>query len=105
MLKGDLKNLKNNHSCPYLKKQNPITSITLEEKVRPDFSQLASRWPSAFVARDSIREFSGGMITPGYLANLDSLGDGPAGKVRCGRKIAYPVTEVVKWLEKRSEVV
>ena len=84
--------------------KNPTTSNTSEDKIEPDFSEMAVKWPSAFVARDKSEEFTGGMIKPRYLANLDSVGKGPPGKVRCGRKIAYPVTEFVKWLESRSEV-
>ena len=70
------------------------------------FSELAEKWPSAWVARTEIRKFTGGMIGEKYLANLDSAGLGPKGRVRIGgRKIAYPVQAVVSWLESRSEVV
>jgi len=66
---------------------------------------MASRWPSSVVARTEIERFTGGVIREKYLANLDSAGKGPAGRVRVGRKIAYPVAEVVKWLESRSRAV
>ena len=69
------------------------------------FSEMAEKWPSAFVARTEAEKFSGGMIKEKYLANLDSQGKGPAGRIRCGRKVAYPVNEFVKWLERRSEVI
>lgn len=69
------------------------------------FSELASKWPSAWVARTEAKDFSGGLIGEKYLANLDSQGKGPAGRIRCGRKVAYPVTEFIKWLEARSEVI
>lgn len=69
------------------------------------FSALLDRWPSAWVARTKIQEFSGGIITEKYLANLDSQGRGPVGRVRIGRKIAYPANEIVRWLEARSEAV
>jgi hypothetical protein len=45
------------------------------------------------------------MIGEKYLANLDSQSKGPAGRIRCGRKVAYPVNEFIKWLEARSEVI
>jgi hypothetical protein len=46
------------------------------------------------------------MIGEKYLANLDSAGKGPAGRIRCGgRKVAYPVQEFIKWLAARSEVI
>lgn len=69
------------------------------------FSELASKWPSAFVARTEAEKFSGGMIKEKYLANLDSAGKGPSGRVRCGRKIIYPVKNFIEWLEERSEVI
>jgi len=71
---------------------------------KPDFSQLAESWPSPIVARESIREFSGGLLHPRTMANLDSKKQGPAGRFRVGRKIAYPTVSVVEWLEKRVGV-
>ena len=72
---------------------------------QPTFSSLAEHWPSTFVARNEVRAFTGGIIDPKYLANLDSQGRGPAGRIRCGGKIAYPVDELVTWLEERSVVL
>jgi hypothetical protein len=70
------------------------------------FSGLAEKWPSAWVARTEIKKFTGGMIGEKYMANLDSAGLGPKGRVRIGgRKVAYPVNEFVKWLEARSEII
>ncbi len=69
------------------------------------FQKLAAKWPSAFVARTEIDRFSGGMLSEKYLANLDSAGKGPAGRIRCGRKVVYPVAELVAWLENRSTVI
>lgn len=69
---------------------------------KPDLSVLAKTWPSPFVARGAIRDFSGGIIHPRTLANLDCQGKGPAGRFYIGRTVAYPVTEVIKWLEDRA---
>lgn len=69
------------------------------------FQEMAEKWPSAWVARTEAERFTGGMIGEKYLANLDCQGKGPAGRIRCGRKVAYPVNEFVKWLELRSEVI
>jgi len=68
------------------------------------FQEMADKWPSAFVARTEVERFTGGIISEKYLANLDSAGKGPAGRVRIGRKIAYPVREFIAWLESRSTV-
>ncbi len=77
--------------CP--KKQTDFT---------PHFKSLTEKWPSAFVAREKIAEFTGGAITPGRMANLDCQGVGPE-RIRIGRKICYPVTSLVRWLEERAE--
>lgn len=69
------------------------------------FQELATKWPSSWVARTEVEKFSGGLIGEKYLANLDCLGKGPGGRVRCGRKVAYPVNEFIKWLEARSSVI
>lgn len=69
------------------------------------FQSMAERWPSTWIARTEIERFSGGMISEKYLANLDSAGKGPADRVRCGRKVVYPVAELVAWLESRSAVI
>ena len=71
----------------------------------PDFSLLAERWPSPFVARERLSEFSGGMLNPKTEANRDSRGDGIRGRFKVGRKVAYPVTEVIKALQERAGVV
>lgn len=68
------------------------------------FSRMATKWASAIVARQHIETFSGGILTPKYLANLDSLGEGPP-SIRIGQKVAYPVAELVQWLRGRTVVV
>lgn len=67
--------------------------------------ELASKWPSNFVARTEIKNFTGGIISERYIANLDCQNKGPAGRIRIGRKIAYPVNELILWLESRSSAV
>ncbi len=70
-----------------------------------DFKSMADKWPSTFVAREEIGKFTGGILTPRYCANLDSLKIGIEGRVRVGRKIAYSVSAVIRFLENRTEVV
>jgi len=69
----------------------------------PSFQIMAENWPSPFIARQEVGKFTGGIINPKYLANLDSQGKGPKGRIKVGRKIAYPVKEFVAWLESRSQ--
>lgn len=67
-----------------------------------DFNKLARNWPAPIVSRTEIAKFSGGLLTPRTLANLDSLNEGPP-RGRCGRKVFYPVDGLVTWLEARSK--
>ena len=69
------------------------------------FQDMLDKWPSAIVSRTEAEAFTGGVISEKYLANLDSQGKGPSGRFRMGRKVAYPVTEFVEWLKKRSTPV
>jgi hypothetical protein len=69
------------------------------------FQEMIDRWQSPIVARTEIEVFTGGLMTEKYQANLDSAGKGPAGRIRCGRKIGYPTREYAEWLEARSTVI
>lgn len=68
-------------------------------------ADLQKKWPSPFVARTEIRTFTGGAVAVGTLANADSRGDGPSGRFRIGRKVCYPVTSVIEWLERKAKPV
>lgn len=63
-----------------------------------DFQLLAKNWPAPIVARSEIAKFTGGLINPRTVANLDSKGTGPP-RFRVGRKVAYPVDTFIEWLE------
>ena len=67
--------------------------------------RLASAWPSPIVARSEVGHFSGGVLNPRSLANMDSLGRGPANRIRIGRKVAYPVCDLVEWMRERASPV
>jgi len=66
-----------------------------------DLSALKSKWPSTVVARKKFREFSGGLVSPGTVANADCVGEGPEGAFMIGRNVGYPVDCAIAWLEKR----
>lgn len=66
------------------------------------YESMNKDWPSDLVARSEIALFTGGAIKPGTLANLDSMGRGPHGRFRLGRKIVYSKAELVRWLKERS---
>lgn len=69
------------------------------------FQEMIDNWRSPVVARTEIEVFTGGAMTEKYQANLDSAGLGPEGRIRCGRKIVYPVRKYVAWLAARSTTV
>ena len=83
-----------------IRKGNTMSGVTT-----PDLSVLAERWPSPFVARSEVGRFSGGMLTSKYLANLDSAGKGPSGRIRIGRKVAYPIDKLIEWMEQRAKAL
>ena len=68
------------------------------------FEDLAKKWPSSVVARDQILSFSGGTISPGRMANLDCIGEGPQ-RFRIGRKVCYPVSSLITWLSERASTI
>lgn len=67
------------------------------------FNALESELP-VFVTRTQVAERLGGWIAVGTLANLDSEGRGPAGRVILGRKVAYPRASLIAWLRSRATV-
>lgn len=70
--------------------------------IENNFEKLKSKWGSAIVARSQIREFTGGAISPGTMANADSQGAGPEGRFQIGRKTVYPVDALLEWLRERA---
>ena len=70
-----------------------------------NFSDLEKSWASPYVARKCVSEFSGGILHPRTMSNFDSKGTGPKGRIRLGRVIAYPVHELVNWMEARAKAV
>ena len=55
------------------------------------------KWQSHIVPRPKISEFSGGLYSPGYMANLDCLGIGIEDSFRIGRQTCYTVPAAVKF--------
>ena len=65
------------------------------------FQEMADKWPAEVVARTEIERFTGGFMSGKYMANLDSSGLGPV-RLKNGRKVLYPVRDLVRWLRERS---
>jgi hypothetical protein len=60
-------------------------------------------WPAPVIARSEISTFTGGLLAPRSLANLDCLKKGPGGKVRLGRSVGYEKGKLIEWLLARLE--
>ena len=67
------------------------------------FREMVDKWPSTIVSRDQISKFTGGLLSARYMANLDSKDIGPARVIKVGRKAGYTVSDLVAWLEDRSQ--
>ncbi len=74
---------------------------------KPDFSGIIRSNPCGFIPRQKILEATGGLIKPKYVANLDAdrEADGIKGRFKVGRKVCYPVHEVVAFLERRAQMI
>ena len=69
----------------------------------PDiFDQMKDKWPSTILSRPEVGNFSGGAVSPKFLANCDSLKEGPAERFKIGKKTCYPVDSFILWLRARS---
>lgn len=65
-----------------------------------DLTELLTTLPP-MVARKDIDRYLGGIISKGYLANLDSKGEGPP-KVKIGKNVGYLRRPLVEWLAARG---
>ena len=64
---------------------------------------MAERWPSSVVARKSVGEFTGGLLSGKTIANYEWRNDGPP-KVKMGRLVAYPVSTFIEWLKEKMTI-
>lgn len=82
-------------------KQQRVNVMGFEEI----FTAMLENWQSPLVAREKLMQFTGGLISPKYAANLDAQGKGIQGRIRCGRKVAYPAVNVIEFLKSRASVL
>ena len=64
-----------------------------------DFFDRLERDLPPLVPRTHIHSITGGMVANKTAANEDSLGTGPAGRVRFGTRVAYPKQALIEWLK------
>lgn len=75
-----------------------------KSSMKQAFENMKEKW-GPFIARTEIRKATGGAISEKRIANLDSAGEGPAGRFRIGKKVCYPTDALIEWLEGRAEVL
>ncbi len=80
-----------------------IKYLTKKQKAVATIRQAAEQWPSPFVARKAVKEFTGGLYSTAHLANADCLKTGPEGAFRIGRGVAYPTQSFCDWLISKLE--
>jgi hypothetical protein len=85
-----------------MNKKTEIKELKVEKLI--DLSAFAENWTAPYVERQQLKEFSGGALNARTMANLDSKGKGIKGRISMGRKILYPVHEVVAWMEARASL-
>ena len=78
---------------------------TQNKQSHPDLSTFIESWESPYVERHHVGLFSGGILHPRTMANLDAKGQGPSKRIKIGNKVAYPVEELVTWMESRATVM
>ena len=71
--------------------------------IKQEIRAMADKWPSTIVSRGEVGKFSGGFVHPRTMANLDSRGEGPSGRVRIGKKSGYTVPTLIDWLITRVD--
>jgi hypothetical protein len=67
-----------------------------------DFATIKTKWPDIF-SRQEAEKLTGGVVKARTLANLDSLGLGPSGSFKIGRKKCYDRDKFVEWLQARAQ--
>ena len=67
-----------------------------------DFSEIIKNNPSGWILRTNLTKETGGLLHSRTEANNDSLGCGIPGRIVVGkRRIAYPIDEIIKYLQKK----
>ncbi len=88
---------------PYMIPGMTILPIVVDFWVKQGdlFTGMERKLPVCF-ARVDVAKYFGGMITPGWLANLDCAGKGPK-SFKCGKKVVYTTTDFVAWLRSMND--
>lgn len=66
------------------------------------FDILKEHWKQPIVPRPKVGDFSGGMLNPKTMANMDSLGIGPQ-TLKYNKRVFYRVDHLLEWMEQRDK--
>ncbi|MDR0677059.1 MAG: hypothetical protein LBF57_00015 [Holosporaceae bacterium] len=66
--------------------------------------KLKEKWPSPFVSRDRIGEFTEGLFKQSSMNTLDARGTGIQKRYRIGNRVFYETDSVVDWLKARAKI-
>ena len=58
---------------------------------------IVTNWSAPTVAHTELEKISGGMLHPKTVANANSAGDGPGGRVKVGRRVGYLIRPFAEW--------
>lgn len=72
-----------------------------KENLELYLKQIQEDWPSPFVARCKIQEFTKGMYKTISFRSFDARKCGIANKYALGTKIFYTVKDVIDWLKNK----
>ncbi|MDR3186997.1 MAG: hypothetical protein LBT63_01010 [Holosporaceae bacterium] len=69
-----------------------------------NFDKLKEKWPSPFVSRDRIGEFTDGLLKQSSMNTLDARGTGIQRRYRIGNRVFYETDSVIDWMRARAKV-
>lgn len=79
-----------------------IVEDPCNEHVADPYAELERAMSPVFSRVAAVR-YLGGLISVGRLANLDSEGLGPEGRIKLGRKVGYIRGPFIAWLRARDK--
>lgn len=69
-----------------------------------DFIETLTRALPPVIAREEVKHFTGGLVSPQTIAHADCKGRGPADAFRVGRKVGYKSRALAEWMVRRFGV-
>ena len=68
-----------------------------------ELEKLKEKWPSPFVSRDRISEFTEGLFKQSSMNTIDARGDGITPRYRIGNRVFYRTSDVIEWLKIKAK--